>query len=102
MQAWIKENQVTSILIGAVILLTLMIGYQSNQINQLQGSKIDGSGEVSLEIVRTQNSKSHGEINAKLNALSNKVYKLEKEVGGHVGGATGGYQSWGIHHTHNR
>tara|TARA_Y100000590_G_scaffold373849_1_gene437939 strand:- start:1213 stop:1497 length:285 start_codon:yes stop_codon:yes gene_type:complete len=36
MESWIKENQVTSILIGAVILLTLMIGYQSNQINQLE------------------------------------------------------------------
>ena len=33
---WIKENQITSILIVAVILLTLMIGYQSNQINQLE------------------------------------------------------------------
>ena len=36
MVAWIKENQITSILIGAVILLTLMIGYQSNQINELR------------------------------------------------------------------
>ena len=35
-----------------------------------------------------------------INDTSDRVYKLEKEVGGHVARGGGGYESWGIHHKH--
>tara|TARA_Y100000590_G_scaffold460882_1_gene621244 strand:+ start:618 stop:1166 length:549 start_codon:yes stop_codon:yes gene_type:complete len=41
MESWIKENQVTSILIGAVILLVLFSGYQASQISELHADQTE-------------------------------------------------------------
>ena len=41
MQSWIKENPITSILVGAVILLVLFSGFQYYQISELHADQTE-------------------------------------------------------------